>query len=186
MVEEQQTALLVMDVQPGIVDRLEDKGEYLSRVTAAVAEAHRRGLRVFHVVVGFRSGLPEVSPNNKAFGARARQRSTASVMTDPRPSLTPEGTDVVVVKRRVSAFSGSDLEVLLRAAHIEHLVLCGIATGGVVLSTVREAADKDYRITVLSDLCADSDPEVHAVLIDKVFPRQADVMTADEWFAALD
>ena len=47
--------------------------------------------------------------------------------------------------------------------------------------TVREAADKDYRITVLSDGCADADEEVHRVLTTKVFPRQADVMTVDEW-----
>jgi len=63
------------------------------------------------------------------------------------------------------------------------MVLAGIATSGVVLSTLREAADKDYRITVLSDGCADADEEVHRVLTTKVFLRQADVMTVDEWAA---
>jgi nicotinamidase-related amidase len=89
--------------------------------------------------------------------------------------------DPVVVKKRVSAFSGSDLEVLLRSSEITHLVLAGIATSGVVLSTLREAADKDYRLTVLSDGCADTDEEVHRVLIEKVFPRQADVVSVNEW-----
>ncbi len=60
-------------------------------------------------------------------------------------------------------------------------MLAGIATSGVVLSTLREAADKDYQLTVLSDLCADFDAQVHSVLLEKVFPRQADVMTADQW-----
>ncbi len=91
----------------------------------------------------------------------------------------------MVTKRRVSAFTGSDLEVVLRAAEVRHLVLCGIATSGVVLSTVREAADKDYRLTVLADLCADTDPEVHSLLIGKVFPRQARVISAAEWTASL-
>lgn len=68
---------------------------------------------------------------------------------------------------------------------IRHLVLCGIATSGVVLSTVREAADKDYRLTVLADLCADTDAEVHSVLIGKVFPRQARVTSAAEWLESL-
>jgi nicotinamidase-related amidase len=86
--------------------------------------------------------------------------------------------------RRVSAFTGSDLEVVLRAGEIRHLVLCGIATSGVVLSTVREAADKDYRLTV-ADLCADMDAETHAVLTGKVFPRQARVTSAAEWVASL-
>ena len=74
---------------------------------------------------------------------------------------------------------------MIRAQDIRHLVLCGIATSGVVLSTLQEAADKDYELTVLSDCCADSDEEVHRVLISKVFPRQAHVVTALEWTAAL-
>ena len=76
---------------------------------------------------------------------------------------------------RVSAFAGSDLEVILRSLRIDTLVLTGIATSGVVLSTLREAADKDYGLVVLSDACLDADPEVQRVLIEKLFPRQADV-----------
>jgi nicotinamidase-related amidase len=90
----------------------------------------------------------------------------------------------VVVKRRVSAFTGSDLAVILRARSVRTLVLAGIATSGVVLSTLREAADRDFGLTVLSDACADRDAEVHRVLLEKVFPRQADVVTVDDWAAA--
>jgi len=56
-----------------------------------------------------------------------------------------------------------------------------VATSGAILSTVREASDKDYTITVLSDGCTDGDEEVHRVLTTKVFPRQAEVLTVDEW-----
>jgi nicotinamidase-related amidase len=164
------SALLVMDVQPGIIDRTPDPAAYLARVNEAVRAARGRAVPVIHVVVGFRPGMPE------------QQRP--AFLSDPRPALTPEGSDVVVIKRRVSAFTGSDLEVVLRAGDIDHLVLCGIATSGVVLSTLREAADKDYRCTVLADLCADTDAEVHAVLMGKVFPRQARVMDAADWVAA--
>ena len=87
----------------------------------------------------------------------------------------------MVTKRRVSAFSGSDLEVVLRAQDISHLALCGIATSGVVLSTLREAADKDYQLTVLADCCVDSDEEVQRVLLTKVFPRQAEVIEVAAW-----
>jgi nicotinamidase-related amidase len=90
----------------------------------------------------------------------------------------------VVVKRRVSAFAGSDLAVLLRALRAERLVLAGIATSGVVLSTYIEAADLDFDLVVLSDACADADPEVHRVLLEKVFPKQAAVLTAEEWAAS--
>ena len=97
------------------------------------------------------------------------------------PALAPADEEVVVVKRRVSAFTGSDLEVILRAYGIQHLVLAGLSTSGVVLSTLREAADKDYRVTVLSDCCADRDEEVHRVLTTKVFLMQADVVGVEEW-----
>ncbi len=97
------------------------------------------------------------------------------------PDLAPAEGEVTVVKRRVSAFTGSDLEVILRAFGIKHLVLTGIATGGVVLSTLREAADKDYKLTVLADCCADRDEEVHRVLTTKVFVNQADVLSVEEW-----
>ena len=170
------TALLVMDVQPGIIDRVADAPAFLKRTTAAIDAAHARGMTVIHVVVGFRPGGPEASERFKAMLDR---------LTDPHPLLTPAANDIVVVKKRVSAFAGSDLEVALRTLGIRHLVLTGIATSGVVLSTLREASDKDFRITVISDLCADGDEEVHRVLLTKVFPRQAEVMTSAEWMAAL-
>jgi nicotinamidase-related amidase len=97
------------------------------------------------------------------------------------PDLAPAANEITVTKRRVSAFTGSDLEVVLRAKNVNHLILTGIATRGVVLSTVREAADKDYAMTVLSDCCMDPDLEVHNMLMTKIFPRQADVVLLDEW-----
>ncbi|HYB16621.1 MAG TPA: isochorismatase family protein [Streptosporangiaceae bacterium] len=66
------------------------------------------------------------------------------------------------------------------------LVLAGIATSGVVLSTLRQAADLDYRLTVLADGCLDADPDVHRMLVEKVFPRQAEVVSVADWVAGLD
>ena len=99
-------------------------------------------------------------------------------------SIRPFESDIVVTKRRVSAFAGSDLDVVLRALEVEALVLGGIATSGGVLSTIRQAADLDYELTVLRDCCTDGDPEVHRVLLEKVFPRQASVTTAQTWLDA--
>jgi len=172
-------ALLVMDVQPGVLSRVANPDEYLGKVKQAVEAAHRHHVQVIYVIVGFRPGFPEVSARNKSFGAI--KESALAGMIEPRPVIDPVEGDLVVVKRRVSAFTGSDLEVVLRGREIRHLVLAGIATSGVVLSTTREAADKDFRLTILSDLCADADPQVHAVLIEKLFPRQAAVMTGADW-----
>jgi len=95
--------------------------------------------------------------------------------------LPPKPHDIVVTKRRVGAFSGTDLEVVLRSQEIDHIVLVGIATSGVVLSTLRAAADMDYEITVLSDCCLDWEKEVQRVLMEKIFPMQSDVMTVQQW-----
>jgi nicotinamidase-related amidase len=181
------TALLVMDAH--ILHRLDDRiaGEAAGELQKAIAAARRAKLPIIYVVVTFREGWPEVNFANKAFGAW-KQSGGAPGMEEPAhfpPALAPQPGDIIVTKRRVSAFTGSDLEVILRSGDIEHLVLTGFATSGVVLSTLREAADKDFRLTVLSDGCADRDEEVHTVLLTKVFPRQADVMTVGEWVELL-
>ena len=177
------TALLVMDMQPAILRALPDAAALISHVAKAIANARDVKMPVIDVTVGFRPGLPEISMNNKSFSA-SRERFASTSMEEwikIHPDLAPLETEIIVTKRRISAFTGSDLEVILRAQGIQHIVLTGVATSGVVLSTLREAADKDYRIIVLSDCCADADQEVHRVLTTKVFPRQAEVLTMEEW-----
>jgi nicotinamidase-related amidase len=176
-----------MDVQNGIVERFVAAVEALQPLQSALACARSHAITVIFVRVALRPGYPDVSPRNLSFsslkerGGMLEADDATQVWAGVRP-LPPE---VVVVKRRVSAFTGSGLEVILRAQEIDHLVLCGIATSGVVLSTLRQAADQDYELTVLSDACLDSDPEVHRVLVEKIFPRQAHVMTVAEWEGAL-
>jgi nicotinamidase-related amidase len=179
----QNSALLVMDMQSAILRNLPDATPVISNVIQAVAYARQNKIPIIYVVVGFRQGAPEISANNKGFSAN-KERMTGANMEEWMkiyPELAPDADEIVVTKRRVSAFTGSDLEVVLRAQDIRHIVLTGVATSGVVLSTIREAADKDYRITVLSDCCGDADEEVHRVLTTKVFPRQSEVMTVEEW-----
>jgi Isochorismate hydrolase len=115
----------------------------------------------------------------------ARTLSETSEATQVHAAVAPHTGDIVVTKKRVSAFTGSDLDVVLRSLDVDSLVLTGIATSGVVLSTLRQAADLDYGLTVLRDCCADADEEVHRVLLDNVFPRQATVVSAAEWRATL-
>jgi nicotinamidase-related amidase len=177
------TALLVMDVQQAVVARYPDP-DYLPRLRTAIGAARERSIPVIYAVVGFRPGAPEVSPDNRMFGGLAG-RDVPAHANDVHPEVAPQAGDAVVTKRRVSAFAGSDLDMLLRAQRIEHLVLTGIATGGVVLSTVRQAADLDYRLTVLADGCLDNDPLVHQVLTERVFPAQADVLPVSEFVSAV-
>jgi len=90
-----------------------------------------------------------------------------------------------MIKKRVSAFCGTDLEVVLRGLQTEKVVLVGIATSGAILSTMKEAVDRDFEAVVLRDLCLDSDEEVHRVIMDKVFARHAEVVESEEWLKGL-
>jgi nicotinamidase-related amidase len=179
----ERTALLVMDIQQSIVDRTIKDPEYLPRLAGVIDSARRADVRVVYVRIGFRPGHPDLSPRNRVFTSSPflAQFDESSPATRIVQAIAPQAGDVIVTKRRVSAFTGSDLEVVLRSNDMSTLVLAGIATSGVVLSTLREAADRDYELVVLSDCCADSDPEVHQVLMAKVFPRQAEVLTASDW-----
>jgi nicotinamidase-related amidase len=181
------SALLVMDVQRGIVSRFGDDNAYLRRLGAAISAARAAQITVIYVVVSFRTGHPEISARNRSFSGVATAGGFAhdDPATDIHPDVAPQSGDIVVTKRRVSAFTGSDLEVLLRGLGAGTLVLTGIATSGVVLSTLRQAADLDYRLVVLSDGCLDPDPEIHRVLTEKIFPRQAEVVTIGEWAGRL-
>ena len=176
-----------MDVQNGVVRRFANNLRAMEPFQRAVAAARGARIPVIFIRVAFRDGYPEVSPRNKSFSAISGRggMTFSDVSTQIHDSVAPRSDEAVVNKLRVSAFTGSDLEVMLRARGIETLVLAGIATSGVVLSTPREAADRDYALVVLSDACLDADPEVHRVLVEKIFPRQAEVMTVATWAGSL-
>lgn len=180
------TALLLMDLQPGILANYPDS-EFLPRIGRALVAARAAKLPVIWVRVAFRDGYPEVAGDNRIFAGIRTSGRLLETHPDTRihPDLDVQPHDVLVTKRRIGAFAGSDLDVVLRAAHVRHLVLAGVSTSGVVLSTVRLAADLDYRLTVLSDGCLDGDADVHRVLMEKVFPRQATVRTIDDWASAI-
>ncbi|UAY57141.1 cysteine hydrolase family protein [Arachidicoccus terrestris] len=177
------TALLVMDVQKYTLRSLKDANYYIHGIARALSAARQAGMPVIYIVVGFRPGYPEVHPDNQAF---MNMKKLNVGLDDPDnytvpASIGPKADDLVVIKKRFSAFAGSGLDLILRSKQIRHLVLAGISTSGVVLSTLREASDKDYRITVLADGCADKDETVHQMLLERIFPRQARLTTIEDW-----
>jgi len=184
------TAVLSMDLQAGIVSiYAKGQADLVNRAASLLKKARDLGLSVIHVQVGFRPGLPEVSSRNMLFSAIKNSVPHQQLFQGPagaiHPAVAPQGEDIIVTKHRISAFSGTDLDMILRAKGIETLILFGIATSGVVLSTLLHASDADYSVIVVKDCCADLDPEIHACLVDKVFPRLARVLSADELIDAM-
>ncbi|KAL1886693.1 hypothetical protein Plec18167_000627 [Paecilomyces lecythidis] len=181
--------LLVLDLQQGIISRIPASSGFLAQTAKTINAAREKSIPVIYVTVNFRPGYPEVSSSNKMFSATVAAAGDAFVEGKPAvqipAEIAPTEKDILVSKRRVSAFSGSDLDVVLRGLGADSLIITGIATSGAVLSTVRHAADQDFSITVLDDLCLDLDEEVHRVLVEKVFPKQADVVSSDAWIQSL-
>ncbi|GGU96279.1 hypothetical protein GCM10010211_74460 [Streptomyces albospinus] len=177
------SALLVMDVQRDIMEIADGDSGYLLRLRRAIDGARAAGIPVIYVVIGLRPGCPEVSTRNRVLTAAVREGlfTEGDPGTEIHHDIAPREGDVVVTKRRGSAFSGSDLDLVLRGRGIDSLVLTGIATSGVVLYTLCQANDLDFGLTVLSDVCLDTDPEVHRTLTEKLFPQWADVVTVEEW-----
>ena len=187
-IEPKRTALLLMDYQRMVVDSYAvDKAALLDRVKRLAATARNSGAMVIYVVVGFQPGYPEISGRNSVFSSLkvAGVLATGDPTAEICPELTPQPGDVVVTKQRVSAFTGTNLNMILHSNDIETLLLTGILTQGVVLSTLRQASDMDYRAVVIADGCSDKDPEVQRVLMEKIFPFQATVATVEEVIGAL-
>jgi len=182
------TALLVMDFQAGIVARAPQAEELVERARAAIHLVRDWGGQVGYVRVAFEDEDFDV-PDSSRMGASLRGSGQAFHADSPTTAIdervTPEVGDVVVRKTRIGAFSTTDLHDQLQDGGVDTLVLAGISTSGVVLSTVIEAHDLDYRVYVLADGCADTDSEVHAFLLEKIFPRRAEVITLAELPALL-
>ena len=187
--DRQHTALLIADfyaAMMGTIPHAVDRHvvEKTQRLQRASREA---GLFVCYCATVFRPGYVEISERNKTF--RERKHSGQPAISDPvqliHPAVRPAEGEVVVGKHRVNALYGTPLDLILRANNIDTLIILGYATSGVVLSTTRYAADLDYRLVVVEDCCADQDPAVHDFLMQRIFPRQADVVNAADVIEAL-
>lgn len=183
------TALLIADFYAAILPTLphavdRQVVEHTQRLQRTAREAQ---CFVCYCATVFRPGYIEISERNKTFSAR--KHSGQPPISDPvqliHPAVRPMQGEVVVGKHRVNALYGTALDLILRANDCTTLIILGYATSGVVLSTVRCAADLDYRLVVVEDCCADQDPEVHDFLTQRLFPRQAEVVTSDDIIQAL-
>src|SRR3984957_7072433 len=178
-------ALLSMDLQAGVVSMyVKDEG-FIPRVAGVIERARVAGLTIVHVKVGFRPNVPEANPRNRFLSAlKASPRHQEFFQGESgaiHPALTPVAGDVVVTKSRIGAFAGTNLDLLLRAQGVDTLILCGVATSGVVLSTFLVAVDADYEVLVIKDCCADLEAELHEILLEKHFPRFGSVVSASEF-----
>ena len=178
------TALLIMDVQENLLAKCDKKQELLQSLSKAIGKAREAKIPIIYVTLVFRKGYPEISQKNKFF-YMIKEVGTSFIDLQEKatfdPSIAPREDDIIVNKLRGGAFAGTDLELILKSLSIQHLVLTGFETSGVILSTVRDAADRDYTLTVLKDCCVDREEDMGTFIIDRILPRQADIIEVEKW-----
>ncbi len=169
-------AMLIIDMQkdfctPGF--KAEGAGRDLSMAQDAVTRiarllegAREAGALVVHVGFGTE---PDHGSDSGPWLAQ-RRRATASAedlcLTGTEGAefveeLAPRPGELTVRKRRYSAFTGTDLDLLLRARRIRSIICCGVSTNACVETTARAGFELDYYVIVPPDACGSWDRELH-------------------------
>ncbi|MFI5610241.1 cysteine hydrolase family protein [Amycolatopsis sp. NPDC051903] len=177
------SALIVGDLQRGITDQYAFARNVAVPVAGLLPRARAAGTLVVFVHTAFRVNRADLPPGDTPF---AYFYDAGDSFHEGAPgtelALPVHEADVVVLKRRTSAFAGTDLDLVLRARGVAEIAVAGVATSAMVAATCYDAADRGYRVTTLSDGCADADPEVHDFLLHKVFPsRGFATVSCAEW-----
>ncbi|MDF2692583.1 MAG: yecD [Labilithrix sp.] len=130
----------------------------VARAREALEAARAASLPIVHAGLGFTRGYPELGSARR--GLRAAIPRAGTFVNGTRASafaegFAPQGDELVVRGRTgASAFSGSNLDVLLRSQNIRHLYLAGFALHVCVQATAWAAQDLGYEVTVLEDWCS--------------------------------
>lgn len=140
-----------------------DRHGTLRQANTALTAARSRGFLVAHVRLGFTRSYAALSTTSPLLG-KARDFGALllnSWATEFHETLGVEEGDSVVLKHRMSAFYGTQLEPLLRAQGVGHVYLAGVATDLAIQSAARDAHDRDLAVTVLADCCAAATDDDH-------------------------
>jgi nicotinamidase-related amidase len=174
------TGLLLLDYQVMNLSNVPEADEMVSQVANVVERARAVGMQVAHVRMAFEEAEISAVPAHTMLAKRLASAGSALGVDAPGtafdPRLTPQETDIVVRKNRVSGFSSTNLDQQLRARNVDTLIVGGLSTSAVVLSTIIDAFDRDYSIYLIADACADRSLETHLLLCENVFPRLATIV----------
>jgi nicotinamidase-related amidase len=182
------TALLLLDYHNALIARIQDeetKSKLVSSVTALSKAARDNGVPIVHGLIGMNTLPPETSK------LRAMMEQRIQPLLDQNPQLAdeygeftaPGGSDNEITVYRngtTSALRSEGVLDFLKRKGVQSLVVGGISTTGVVLSTAREATDLGYIVTIVRDACWDPSEETQRVLLDTVLPMTSWVVGHDE------
>ena len=175
----ERTALLVMHYQTDILGLFPSVAPALLANTRSLCNAARQtGVSVYFANIQFSPGYPEVSPLNK--NGQGIKQLGLFMGDELSPELGRLPSEPLIIAHRASVFFGTDLQVRLSARGIDTLMMVGIASTGVVLSSVAHASDADFRLLTVKDCCYDPDPVVHDHLFATAFASRTTVLSLAE------
>lgn len=178
------TALLVMHYQTDIMNLFPAVAPGLLARTRTLCDAARdRGVGVYFAKIHFSPGYPEVSPLNK--NGQGIKQLGLFVHDRIAPELGQRDDEPLIVAHRASVFFGTGLEARLRARGVDTLIMVGIASTGVMLSSIAHASDADFRLITVKDCCYDPDPVVHEHLFSTAFESRTTVLSLDQALSML-
>jgi len=157
--------------------------------TAAVLNASREnGVQIVFARVAFRPGYPEIPDiaGPLPTGIRDAEALVESTWgSQIIEELSPLASEVVVTKHTADALCHTDLDQILRAGDVSHLVLAGVATNNCVEATARHACDLGYLVTILEDCCTSFSEEWHCWTLNNVLPQFATISDSQGYIAAI-
>lgn len=145
-------------IRVGLAEDDPARARLIAAAGRLLAGARARGWPIIHVRMAFRPDYADLARNTPIFrktaeiGAVRDGHWGSEFFAELAPLDSPR--EFAFKHNRISAFYGTELEALLRLLDAKQLVIAGIATHSVVESTVRDAADRGYEVTVAADACA--------------------------------
>jgi biuret amidohydrolase len=159
-------ALVVYDMQVGVVSQLADGQQVIGQVSRVLEAARGAGVRIFftrHMTLP--TELMGISQLRTAMAWQRKDRVEDVVSPFLRgspgfeivPELAPSASEAVFDKLSLSAFEGTPLEFALRDAQVAAFAIAGVATEVGIEPTVRHGADRGFIPVVVTDACGAGD-----------------------------
>jgi nicotinamidase-related amidase len=187
-IEPRKTALVLIDLQQGVVSRpLAPRlgAEVVQNASRLAAKFRALGATVVLVRVTFQ---PDSKDRLNAPADAPMQFNSSALppnWTELAPEIGPQPGDLIITKRQWGAFYGTELDLQLRRREVRTIVLGGIATNFGVESTARDAYERGYAQIFVEDAMASMTAEAHEFVVKNIFPRIGQVRSTDEVLSAL-
>jgi nicotinamidase-related amidase len=186
-IDPQQTALVLIDLQKGILGmpgKPYDPSTVLANAVRLVKQFHQRRALIVLVHVGYSTGGKDAVDVPK--DASLSHSELPDDWMEFPAELTPQEHDVVITKRQWGAFYGTELDLQLRRRSINTLIMGGIATNYGVESTARDAFERNYAQIFAEDAMTTMSKEAHRFSVETILKRLGRVRSTDEIIEAME